>query len=658
MSQFIVTMQAKSGATFPRGQRLVVDYQGPHGPVKLAFSTMRGDVGLGVETALYLSVTARTEAPSVGEAIAISTTTGSIASALIALATNAAAEPVSVRLAYQLVGPDQQGDYFQRYIPPPEPVLLHHRRVDIPVLQALFPAFGSHEERDRLTKAIDHYRISLLTSRPGQDLVAFNPLWICVEALTPVFLRRELKRSGQSRDQLYAFWGLPSSEHQSVRNRNLDSAIRARLIFRGDISSYKDARTASDGFEHAYMDLGEVHERVSRAKIPTAAHVRRAIIEALNLPSEIAEAACGPQFSNPLERWEYDLAIRDKLTADSSGALARNDRPHPEFEWEHPIQSMSANPDETVSFQLGGNLTAHIADGAKFDIERLEIRGPKVDSTQADQASSKAVQELEVDAGHTAPESKATQLNRMRMMSLMQRVLNAAESVAPKSPIEISHADFKAYEMFWRARSLFDSVRTLVKEGLSDEAFILAAIIYEESLRIGQLKSSGPRRNALALGWIDESLKIQRRLAAVMGTRHGEDPEEMIAMIDRQIEGLRTIAENAGVTQFQRFMPVDEAAAHLNRQQDHWLYELAQDFFRGSHFGQMNRIKKKDDVVAMHAKTGGLWMAGGVIEFAGKALLFATIDMVEMFGRGDADRCRKLITELDALEAPSEVRSD
>jgi hypothetical protein len=160
MSQFIVTMQAKSGATFPRGQRLVVDYQGPHGPVKLAFSTMRGDVGLGVETALYLSVTARTEAPSVGEAIAISTTTGSIASALIALATNAAAEPVSVRLAYQLVGPDQQGDYFQRYIPPPEPVLLHHRRVDIPVLQALFPAFGSHEERDRLTKAIDHYRIA------------------------------------------------------------------------------------------------------------------------------------------------------------------------------------------------------------------------------------------------------------------------------------------------------------------------------------------------------------------------------------------------------------------------------------------------------------------------------------------------------------------
>jgi hypothetical protein len=81
------------------------------------------------------------------------------------------------------------------------------------------------------------------------------------------------------------------------------------------------------------MDLGEVHERVSRAKIPTAAHVRRAIIEALNLPSEIAEAACGPQFSNPLERWEYDLAIRDKLTADSSGALARNDRPYPEFEW-------------------------------------------------------------------------------------------------------------------------------------------------------------------------------------------------------------------------------------------------------------------------------------------------------------------------------------
>jgi hypothetical protein len=35
--------------------------------------------------------------------------------------------------------------------------------------------------------------------------------------------------------------------------------------------------------------------------------------------------------------------------------------------------------------------------------------------------------------------------------------------------------------------------------------------------------------------------------------------------------------------------------------------------------------------------------------------LLATIDMAEMFGRGDVDRCKALIAEMDAMEPPERL---
>lgn len=654
MGTFVVLMKASSGATFGKRERLQINYGDHPGALTLTFSTRRADLGLGVETSIELLVEARGEAGSLDEATESFSVMANIACAVIATASNAAVAPVKIVAAYEVTALGVAGDYFQRYMPDPPPALLQNRRVDVALLQAIFPAFGAHEKRERLVRAVDHYRISLLNSLPGQDLLAFNPLWICVEALTPPLLERELKRTDLDRDGLYQAFGLPASEFPGVRNRNLDGAVRERFIFHGDHACYQDAKKASDGYEHAFMDGEQLRELVRRAKEPTGRHVRRAIFELLNLDPSVVEALSNGRFARPLQRWEYDLAIRAKLTPATDGSIAPLDGPHPRFRWDHPIQSMHVNPDETYTAQLGGNLIADLAEGARFDPIRMEIRGPEreplnhesgerfIDGTVPAKSDDKPIDD----------ESKNLRLNRLRLIGLMDRILNAAERIAPLKPFETTPADFKAFEMFWRARSLFDGIRALVKDQLSDEAWILAGRVFEEALRIGQLRTAGQARNALALGWIDVSLESQRQLAIIMAARHGGDPSEMLKAIDGRRESLIAQSKERGVDRFESFLPAKEAATLLGRDEDFWLYEMAQDFARGSHFTEVSRVKKTGDVVEMFSKTGDIGMAGAVVEFAGKALLLATIDMAEMFGRGDVGQCKALIAEMDAMEPP------
>ena len=175
MGTFVVLMTANSGATFAKRERLQVSYEHHLGPMTLTFSTRRADLGLGVETSVELIVEARGEATSLEEATESFSGMANIACAVIATASNAPVAPVKITGAYEVTAPGVAGDYFQRYMPDPPPALLQNRRVDGASLQAIFPAFGAHEKIERMIRAVDHYRIYLLNSLPGQDLLAFNP---------------------------------------------------------------------------------------------------------------------------------------------------------------------------------------------------------------------------------------------------------------------------------------------------------------------------------------------------------------------------------------------------------------------------------------------------------------------------------------------------
>jgi hypothetical protein len=410
-------------------------------------------------------------------------------------------------------------------------------------------------------------------------------------------------------------------------------------------------------YEHAFLDGGELRDLVRRAKEPTARHVRQTIIEFLNLDPG---GGCSSQ-QRVIRQAFAEVGVRARNSRQAHACCGWfNCAPngaHPRFRWDHPIQSLHVNPDETYSAQLGGNLTADLAEGARFDPVRMEIRGP-----EREPLSHSSGEKPEDGAGRGKSNDKATddygkklRLNRRRLIGLMDRILSATEGIAPRKPFETTPADFKSYEIFWRARSLFDGVRALVKDELSDEAWTLAGRVYEEALRNGQLRRAGQGRKGLALGWIDVSLESQRQLTIIMAARHGDDPSEMLKAIDDRRANSMAKSKEIGVDRFDSFLPAKEAAILLGRDDDFWLYELAQDFVRGSHFTEINRVRKMGDVVEMFSKTGDIGMAGAVVEFSGKAQLLATIDMAEMFGRGDVDRCKALIAEMDAMEPPERL---
>lgn len=109
------------------------------------------------------------------------------------------------------------------------------------------------------------YALALGHWRPGHEILALAHLFIGMEALTPVALRRELSRSRLTEDELARSWGI-EERRAGARRTRLAAEVRRRTLFRGDEETATKARKASDGLEHGFLEFARVRKLAADAR--------------------------------------------------------------------------------------------------------------------------------------------------------------------------------------------------------------------------------------------------------------------------------------------------------------------------------------------------------------------------------------------------------
>jgi hypothetical protein len=380
MPEFVVVLRTQSGATLKEGNDLQVIYQADAEPIKLLFRTRRKDRGFGLPTALDLTIEVSGKANSMDEAQREFRALAQGASNLLALGANAIVkQPPTVELAYDVTPEHDEHDFFQRRYAEPPLELLQGRFIHPFLLLPLYECFARHPKADRLNQAAAHYNVALSHWQPGAELLALNHLWIGVETLAPDFLERELRTRGISDEDLYKEWSLPAEKRRHNRRTKLEAAVRSRIIFEGDQECYRTAKDASDGFEHGFRSLKEVHDLAAKARDKTAAYLRRAIFDLAGLDEPARSALLDPPFNRPLERWRLDFQFRGKLVG-AVDRLAPTGGEHPHFEWnEGNISATKLESGEINVTFSDESLRGRFGNGVTCEAKDLSVYGPRPD---------------------------------------------------------------------------------------------------------------------------------------------------------------------------------------------------------------------------------------------------------------------------------------
>ncbi|MGZ6109714.1 MAG: hypothetical protein ACXWMR_16615, partial [Gemmatimonadaceae bacterium] len=154
-------------------------------------------------------------------------------------------------LAYDITPGLTERDFFQHFLPEDRLLLVNRRRLSSELIARVLTQLFNHPEVDRIRRTIGQYYQALRNWEPGQEVMALAHLWMGVETITPVALRRAFAAANSDRAGIASAWGIDI--------RQLDGEVRKRLILHGDADSYNKAKDASDGFEHGFLSFEEVH---------------------------------------------------------------------------------------------------------------------------------------------------------------------------------------------------------------------------------------------------------------------------------------------------------------------------------------------------------------------------------------------------------------
>lgn len=289
---------------------------------------------------------------------------------LIATAANAAIGVAEVAQALDVTPGKTEHDFFQNFVPHEITTRLDPgRKVDAAATLELAKAVERSSDKGRLLRALVQYRETLNYWRDGAETLAVSHLWMAVEALTRVALRKALSQEGSdSPDDLCEIWGIPKTD--------LDSEIRRRYIFHGNRRLCTRTGRASDGWEHGYMDLGDIRAKAKEVRDDAARHVRSAILELSETdPTAIATLTEAP-FDTPLRLVPITKYVYGKFIGEVD-SLAPEGQEYPSLLWTSSLRKFEAADDGKHVVAFNDSMKVQAGDGVLFQGERYEIWGPE-----------------------------------------------------------------------------------------------------------------------------------------------------------------------------------------------------------------------------------------------------------------------------------------
>jgi len=148
----------------------------------------------------------------------------------------------------------------------------------------------------------------------------------CDYVFAPLQLRRLCKQHQTDEDGLASLFSVEKSE--------LDATIRREVIFQGDLDCHREAKKASDGFEHGFLGFGDLRAIAARRRDQTAEYLRKAILDVAQCDDALRKKLL--ENTVAVGAWRLERYFRGLLVGEGD-ELAAPDQAYPIVRWRSSI---------------------------------------------------------------------------------------------------------------------------------------------------------------------------------------------------------------------------------------------------------------------------------------------------------------------------------
>jgi len=376
VSQYVAVFRGPSASVIPVGTQMRIDVRRPLGIIIVTFRTRYIDKGFGQPLPRDLWVDARGPAENLENAVSVfGEAMGSLA-IIIAFSTNAAIGNLEPELVFNNTPRLKARDFLQSSITD-EPSIIHvSRKVNLEATIALINTINIHPEKARIGRAMSQYSLALDHWRWGHETLAIAHLYIGMETLTKAVVRCRLA-CGISEEELACSFGVDPSSLSPGHSLGaaIEVAIRKHLLFQGDEQCYKDAKDASDGFEHGFMPFDEIRNRARTVRDNTAAYLRKAILDLVAVKEGYRDILLAAPYNVPLGNWPVVKYMRGQLLGESD-TLAAEGNEYPILSWRSTIKSVDFSASGEYVIKSDETFTARLGNGISFQPKSFEVWKP------------------------------------------------------------------------------------------------------------------------------------------------------------------------------------------------------------------------------------------------------------------------------------------
>jgi hypothetical protein len=317
-----------------------------------------------VPRGLWAEITGK--APDLNTAIEVFTGSAPILHPILVLSANAPSEDLSPEMAFNSGPRQREREYFQQFLPEERMLPFRRRTVPTDAVEAILQALGTHGDNERLQRALVQYYQALQNWGPGQEIMALAHIYMGMEALTPVALRREMQKQKCSKEEIASSW--------NVDVRQLDSEVRHRILFAGDVATYRAVKKASDGFEHGFLSFPEIRVTATQTRLAAASLLRRAIVQQMSLDGKIQDKLLGPPYNQPFAL-HFAKYLRGQLISEHE-ALAPEDQMYPRFIWSTTAKEAGQTDEGDPIVGFEETLSPRFGKEVSFAMSKVEVWGP------------------------------------------------------------------------------------------------------------------------------------------------------------------------------------------------------------------------------------------------------------------------------------------
>lgn len=372
--EFVVVFRASSAPMFEPGSNLTVNFPFEDKNAVLTFQTRHIDVGLDNPLPGDLWVDARGPTSSLEEAVTLFGKTAAGVMAAISFSTNAAIGDLEMELAFDNTPSISKRIFLQSMLPNERRIIHIRRIVNVAMTSSLMEAVNKHSEKERIIRAIGQYNLALRHWRWGHETLATAHLFMGIEALAKAVVRYRQGTSELSDEDFAKELGIDLEKLDSCKSLHAEiiSAVRRKILFKGDNECHREAKKASDGFEHGFLPFGEIRDSAVKVRDKTASYLRESIIELLDLDQDIRSFHMDKSKNKPLGNWPVVKYIRGHLVGESDD-LAAEGNEYPILSWKSRIKSI--NKSETGEYMLSFDekLTVRLGSEIQFQPESFEV---------------------------------------------------------------------------------------------------------------------------------------------------------------------------------------------------------------------------------------------------------------------------------------------